>query len=104
MLKRVRRAFKAVNATSPEGGEGEAEEREEGEGSNKSLGIRLSDYLSFYQVLYSINDIDTALTFYHIAGAPIERSTFKHVAHKVAGVHLSDHVVDVVFVLFDEDG
>ena len=56
------------------------------------------------QVLYSINDIDTALTFYNIAGAPIERSTFKHVAHKVAGVELSDHVIDVVFVLFDEDG
>ena len=56
------------------------------------------------QVLYSINDIDTALTFYHIAGAPIERSTFKHVAHTVAGVNLSDHVIDVVFVLFDENG
>lgn len=56
------------------------------------------------QVLYSINDIDTALTFYNIAGAPIERPTFKHVAHTVAGVDLSDHVIDVVFVLFDENG
>lgn len=57
-----------------------------------------------FQVLYSINDIDTALTFYHIAGAPIERSTMKHVAHTVAGVELSDHIIDVVFVLFDNDG
>merc|ERR1712083_966829 len=69
-----------------------------------SPGVGLTDYLNFYQVLYSINDIDTALTFYHIAGAPIERSTFKHVANTVAGVNLSDHVIDVVFVLFDEDG
>lgn len=56
------------------------------------------------QVLYSINDIDTALTFYHIAGAPIERETMKHVARTVANVDLSDHVINVVFVLFDENG
>ncbi|TRY67094.1 hypothetical protein TCAL_05156 [Tigriopus californicus] len=55
-------------------------------------------------VLYCINDIDTALTFYHIAGAPIERETMKHVAKTVANVDLSDHVIDVVFVLFDENG
>ena len=28
----------------------------------------------------------------------------RHVAHTVAGVDLSEHVVDVVFVLFDENG
>ena len=28
----------------------------------------------------------------------------RHVAKTVAGVELSDHVIDVVFVLFDEDG
>lgn len=57
-----------------------------------------------FQVLYSINDIDTALTFYHIAGAPIERNTMKHVARTVANVELSDHLINVVFVLFDENG
>ena len=40
------------------------------------------------QVLYAINDIDTALTFHTIAGAPIERSTMKHVAQTVAGVQV----------------
>jgi len=69
-----------------------------------SPGVGLTDYLNFYQVLYSINDIDTALTFYHIAGAPIERSTLKHVARTVAHVDLSDHLLDVVFTLFDTDG
>lgn len=66
--------------------------------------ITLGDYLNFYQVLYAINDIDTALTFYNMAGAPIQRKTMQHVAQTVANVKLSDHVVDVVFVLFDEDG
>ena len=61
------------------------------------------------------------MQFYHIAGAPIERSTMKHVAKTVAHVDLSDHLVDVVtwtrtisrqmiiistqvFTLFDNDG
>ena len=72
--------------------------------SYSATGITLSEYLNFYQVLYAINDIDTALTFYNMAGAPIERKTMQHVAQTVANVKLSDHVVDVVFVLFDEDG
>ncbi len=78
MLKRVKREF---HRGEGEGGAGAAE------------GVTLSDYLNFYQVLYSINDIDTALTFYHIAGAPIERETMRHVAKTVANVNLSDHVV-----------
>jgi Ca2+-binding EF-hand superfamily protein len=81
MIRRVRRTFK-----------------------DSDRGVTLEDYLNFYQVLNNINDIDTALQFYHIAGAPIERSTMKHVAHTVAGVDLSEHIVDVVFVLFDNDG
>ena len=48
-----------------------------------------SVHFHIFQVLNNINDIDTALQFYHIAGAPIERSTMKHVAHTVAGVDLS---------------
>jgi len=69
-----------------------------------SQGISLKDFLNFYQVLYCINDIDTALTFHTIAGAPIERSTMKHVSRTVAHVDLSEHLVDVVFTLFDDNG
>lgn len=82
MLRRVRRAYD--EETSP--------------------GITLKDYLNFYQVLYCINDIDTALTFHTIAGAPIETSTMKHVARTVAHVDLSDHLLGVVFTLFDDNG
>ena len=55
-------------------------------------------------MLRNINDIDTALSFYHISGAPIERSTLQHVAHTVSGAYLSEHLIEVVFVLFDENG
>lgn len=66
-------------------------------------GITFQEYLDFFQVLKFINDIDTALMFYHVAGASIDKETLKHVAKTVAHVNLSDHLVDVVFVLFDEN-
>lgn len=66
-------------------------------------GISKQDYLDFFHFLNNINDVDTALTFYHIAGASIDQQTLQHVAKTVAMVNLSDHVVDVVFTIFDEN-
>ncbi|XP_065357338.1 calcium uptake protein 1 homolog, mitochondrial isoform X2 [Calliphora vicina] len=68
-----------------------------------SLGISKKDYLDFFHFLNNVNDVDTALTFYHIAGASIDQATLKHVAKTVAMVELSDHVIDVVFTIFDEN-
>ncbi|CAL1298357.1 unnamed protein product [Larinioides sclopetarius] len=79
MLKRVKKVFK------------------------NSRGISLDDYLLFFHFLNDINDVDTALTFYHIAGASIDQATLKHVAKTVAHLDLSDRVIDVVFTLFDEN-
>ncbi|XP_054265104.1 calcium uptake protein 1 homolog, mitochondrial isoform X2 [Macrosteles quadrilineatus] len=66
-------------------------------------GISRDDYLKFFHFLNNINDVDTALTFYHIAGASIDQATLKHVAKTVAHVDLSDHVINVVFTIFDEN-
>ncbi|KAF2360889.1 EF-hand domain [Trinorchestia longiramus] len=71
--------------------------------NDTAKGLSREDYLHFFHFLNNINDVDTALTFYHIAGASIDQVTLKHVAKTVAHVHLSDHVVDVVFTLFDEN-
>ncbi|XP_030752289.1 calcium uptake protein 1 homolog, mitochondrial isoform X2 [Sitophilus oryzae] len=68
-----------------------------------SEGISKEDYLNFFHFLNNINDVDTALTFYHIAGASIDQTTLKHVAKTVAHVDLSDHVIHVVFTIFDEN-
>ncbi|XP_061388730.1 calcium uptake protein 1 homolog, mitochondrial-like isoform X2 [Musca vetustissima] len=68
-----------------------------------SIGISKKDYLDFFHFLNNINDVDTALTFYHIAGASIDQATLKHVAKTVAMVELSDHVIDVVFTIFDDN-
>lgn len=80
MLKRVKKAFKPC-----------------------SQGISLNDYLQFFHFLSNITEVDTALTFYHIAGASIDEATLKHVGKTVAHVDLRDHVIDVVFTLFDEN-
>ena len=66
-------------------------------------GVTYEEYMDFFKVLKFINDVDTALMFYHMAGASIDRSTLKHVARIVAKVVLSDHIIDVVFTLFDEN-
>ncbi|XP_065339734.1 calcium uptake protein 1 homolog, mitochondrial isoform X2 [Cloeon dipterum] len=80
MIKRVKKTFRESN-----------------------LGISKEDYLKFFHFLNNINDVDTALTFYHIAGASIDQTTLKHVAKTVVHVNLSDHVIDVVFTIFDEN-
>lgn len=67
-------------------------------------GITFQEYYDFSQVLKNINEIDTALTFYHVAGAAIDKITLKHVAKTVAKVHLTEHLVNVVFSIFDENG
>ncbi|XP_035824269.1 calcium uptake protein 1, mitochondrial isoform X2 [Aplysia californica] len=80
MLKRVRRKYK-----------------------ENPKGITFDEYLSVWRFLQNINDVDTALSFYHLAGVSIDEETFKHVARTVAFVDLSDHIIDVIFTLFDEN-
>jgi len=36
-------------------------------------GISFDEYMDFFQVLKHINDVDTALMFYHVAGASIDK-------------------------------
>jgi len=69
----------------------------------EKVGIAFQEFMDFFHFLGHIHDVDTALTFYHVAGASVDQLTFKHVAKTVAGVTLSDHVVDVVYILFDEN-
>ncbi|XP_008281672.1 calcium uptake protein 1, mitochondrial isoform X1 [Stegastes partitus] len=67
-------------------------------------GITFEEVENFFTFLKNVNDVDTALSFYHMAGASIDKVTMRQVARTVAKVELSDHVCDVVFALFDCDG
>ncbi|XP_026475772.1 calcium uptake protein 1 homolog, mitochondrial-like [Ctenocephalides felis] len=81
MLKRVKKTFRG----------------------DDSIGISKEEFMDFFHFLNNINDVDTALTFYHIAGASIDQATLKHVAKTVARINLSDHIIRVVFTIFDEN-
>uniref|UniRef100_M3ZTQ1 Calcium uptake protein 1, mitochondrial n=1 Tax=Xiphophorus maculatus TaxID=8083 RepID=M3ZTQ1_XIPMA len=72
--------------------------------SFSTQGITFEEVENFFTFLKNVNDVDTALSFYHMAGASIDKVTMKQVARTVAKVELSDHVCDVVFALFDCDG
>ena len=45
------------------------------DGTN-SVGVSLEEYLNFFRFLQNINDVDIALTVYHIAGASIDHGKF----------------------------
>ncbi|MEE6488323.1 hypothetical protein FKM82_015195 [Ascaphus truei] len=70
----------------------------------KLEGLTFEEVENFFTFLKNINDVDTALSFYHMAGASLDKVTMQQVARTVAKVELSDHVCDVVFALFDCDG
>lgn len=72
--------------------------------NDETNGITLKEYQDFFKVLRSIHDIDVALKFYAIAGASIDKGILKHVSKTVANVDLSDHIIDIIFDLFDENG
>ncbi|KAF5400842.1 Mitochondrial calcium uptake 1 [Paragonimus heterotremus] len=71
--------------------------------SDSNVGISYREFADFNLLLSSIADVDTALTFHHMAGAAIDKATLEHVARTVANVKLSPHLIDVVFTLFDEN-
>ena len=66
-------------------------------------GITFDQLKTFNIFLGSIFEVDVALSMYHAAGASVNKDDFKRVSKAVAGVELDDHLVDVVFVIFDEN-
>jgi len=96
MKRRVRKAYEKDSEDDDDGEDGQEKKPER-------RGIEFEEFVDFFSFLNTINDVEVALTFYHVAGAPIDKATFAHVARTVAGVRATDHVIDVIFVLFDED-
>jgi len=47
-------------------------------------GISFDEYMDFVQVLKYINDVDTALMFYHIAGASIDKGQLHIILKKIS--------------------
>lgn len=116
MIKRVKKAYPrkgflaAQSGSDPSGGEkcnisprdGVAKNSKSADSESPLRGISSADYEMFFKFLQNINDVDLALTFFKY-GQGIDKSTLKHAANTVAHVQLRDHLIDVIFTLFDED-
>ena len=67
-------------------------------------GITFDEVQSFARLVECISDVQIALSMFLAAGASITGGDLKDVAKAVAGVTLSDNLVEFVILLFDEDG
>lgn len=107
MKRRVKKAFQPKEVEKEEDEEDDKDEDEEekanADAKSRTSGVAFDEFVDFFSFLNNIQDVDVALTYYHVAGAAINKATFKHVAKTVASVRATDHVIDVIFVLFDED-
>ena len=88
----------------------------------QSKGVTFSEVQQFFNVLHSIEQLEMALGLYALAGVPVGESMsrpyslqcsmnigvttedFKRAAKAVSGEVLSDHLIHVIFVLFDSNG
>ncbi|RDD36099.1 Calcium uptake protein 1, mitochondrial [Trichoplax sp. H2] len=66
-------------------------------------GITFKEYESYFDLLLSLDDLDTALSLYNAAGVSLSRERFKHVVKIVTDRTLEDHLIDIIFALFDAD-
>eukprot|EP00128_Syssomonas_multiformis_P004958 Colp12_sorted_trinity150504_noHs@30300 len=66
--------------------------------------VSQEEFYKFHQLLNSLHDMEVALSMYTAAGRAVQKEDFKRAAKAVAGVALADHVVDILFHIFDDDG
>jgi Ca2+-binding EF-hand superfamily protein len=65
--------------------------------------IKYEEVVAFWDLLSRLNEVEQAISFWTLSGSSIDKDTFKHVAKVVAKTDLSDHLIEVVFELFDDD-
>ncbi|XP_066584516.1 calcium uptake protein 3, mitochondrial isoform X3 [Prorops nasuta] len=72
--------------------------------SDLHIGITFDEFRHFYQFLNNLDDFSIAMRMYTLADHPISKDEFRRAVKICTGTTLSQHIVDTVFVLFDEDG
>ncbi|XP_076643357.1 calcium uptake protein 3, mitochondrial-like isoform X1 [Halictus rubicundus] len=68
------------------------------------IGITFDEFRRFYQFLNNIDDFSIAMRMYTLADHPISKDEFQRAVKICTGSVLSNHIIDTVFALFDEDG
>ncbi|XP_034190746.2 calcium uptake protein 3, mitochondrial isoform X2 [Osmia lignaria lignaria] len=67
-------------------------------------GIGFEEFRRFYQFLNNLDDFAIAMRMYTLADHPISKDEFQRAVKICTGSILSDHIIDTVFALFDDDG
>nr|XP_012143790.1 PREDICTED: calcium uptake protein 3, mitochondrial isoform X6 [Megachile rotundata] len=68
------------------------------------IGIGFEEFRRFYQFLNNLDDFSIAMRMYTLADHPISKDEFQRAVKICTGSVLSNHIIDTVFALFDEDG
>ncbi|XP_075226926.1 mitochondrial calcium uptake 3 isoform X2 [Lycorma delicatula] len=68
------------------------------------IGITFPEFRVFGQFLNNLEDFMIAMRMYTLADHPISKDEFLRAVKICTGQNLSQHVVDTVFAIFDEDG
>ncbi|XP_060823760.1 calcium uptake protein 3, mitochondrial isoform X2 [Bombus pascuorum] len=72
--------------------------------SHLQIGITFDEFRRFYQFLNNLDDFSIAMRMYTLADHPISKDEFQRAVKICTGSILSEHIIDTVFALFDEDG
>ncbi|XP_071875903.1 calcium uptake protein 3, mitochondrial-like isoform X3 [Bombus fervidus] len=72
--------------------------------SHLQIGITFDEFRRFYQFLNNLDDFSIAMRMYTLADHPISKDEFQRAVKICTGSTLSEHIIDTVFALFDEDG
>eukprot|EP00002_Diphylleia_rotans_P003990 TRINITY_DN1286_c0_g1_i2.p1 TRINITY_DN1286_c0_g1~~TRINITY_DN1286_c0_g1_i2.p1 ORF type:complete len:122 (+),score=28.72 TRINITY_DN1286_c0_g1_i2:329-694(+) len=65
--------------------------------------VSFEDYALFHEFLHSINEVKLAMNLLSAHDGCTKRE-FKRIVNAVAKVHLTDHIVDIIFRVFDSNG
>jgi len=66
-------------------------------------GISLPSFKSFFYVLAGSVELERALFYLDVEGIGVDKEEFRKISSWVSGMETSDHVVNVIYELLDED-
>uniref|UniRef100_A0A1X7SYK8 EF-hand domain-containing protein n=1 Tax=Amphimedon queenslandica TaxID=400682 RepID=A0A1X7SYK8_AMPQE len=72
-------------------------------GPKPNPGVNFEDVKFFDRLMGCLSDIDTALGMYYAAGTSITPAELNEACKAVTGSSVSNHLVDVLFTIFDEN-
>ncbi|XP_046648029.1 calcium uptake protein 3, mitochondrial-like isoform X3 [Daphnia pulicaria] len=74
------------------------------QGDPEEKGITFPEFHDFCTFLNNLDDFAIAMKMYTLADRPVSESEFQRAVKICTGASLSEHVVRIVFLIFDQDG